>query len=70
MKNFVKIIMGSEKDFEFCKKIAEVLEKFTISYHYRVRSAHKKPEMVECFQKENRERFLKADKEVSRYGKC
>ena len=162
MKHFVKIIMGSEKDFEFCKKIGEVLEKFKVSYDYRVGSVHKTPEMVleilhedegdlnlvyitvagrsnalsgfvdcntqrpviacppysdkyagvdvfsslrmpsgsgvltvlepeaagivavkilaladkklgtaiECFQKENRERLFKADKEVSRYGKC
>ncbi|MDG6218629.1 MAG: AIR carboxylase family protein [Candidatus Thermoplasmatota archaeon] len=46
MKNKVKIIMGSEKDFEFCKKIGETLEKFNIPYEYRVGSAHKTPEKV------------------------
>lgn len=46
MKKFVKIIMGSEKDFEFCKKIGETLDKLRVSYEYRVGSAHKTPENV------------------------
>jgi len=45
-KNLVKIIMGSEKDFEFCKKIGKTLDKFEIPYKYRVGSAHKTPEKV------------------------
>lgn len=46
MKKFVKIIMGSEKDFEFCKKIGQTLSKFGIQYEYHVGSAHKTPEIV------------------------
>jgi 5-(carboxyamino)imidazole ribonucleotide mutase len=46
MKDFVKIIMGSEKDFEFCKKIGRTLDKFEIPYEYRIGSAHKTPEKV------------------------
>jgi 5-(carboxyamino)imidazole ribonucleotide mutase len=46
MKKFVKIIMGSEKDFEFCKKIGQTLSKFEITYEYHVGSAHKTPERV------------------------
>lgn len=44
MDYLVKIIMGSEKDYEFCKKIGEELEKFSVPYEYRVASAHKTPE--------------------------
>jgi 5-(carboxyamino)imidazole ribonucleotide mutase len=46
MKNIVKIIMGSEKDLEFCKKIGQTLEKFKIPYEFRISSAHKTPEKV------------------------
>ena len=42
----VKIIMGSERDFEFCKKIGAVLELYNIPYEYRVASAHKTPDKV------------------------
>ena len=45
-KTKVKIIMGSEADFEFCKKIGKGLDKYGISYEYRVASAHKTPEKV------------------------
>ena len=46
-EKLVKIIMGSERDFEFCKKIGAVLEEsFKISYEYRVASAHKTPNKV------------------------
>jgi 5-(carboxyamino)imidazole ribonucleotide mutase len=45
-EKLVKIIMGSEKDFEFCKKIGAVLELYGIKYKYRVASAHKTPKKV------------------------
>lgn len=45
-ERLVKIIMGSEKDFEFCKKIGTVLELFGIKYEFRVASAHKTPKKV------------------------
>ncbi|MEM3050469.1 MAG: AIR carboxylase family protein [Candidatus Bathyarchaeia archaeon] len=40
------ILMGSEKDLEFCREIAKVLKIFGISYDFRVASAHKTPEKV------------------------
>jgi 5-(carboxyamino)imidazole ribonucleotide mutase len=43
MENLVKIIMGSEKDLEFCKKIGETLDNFKVPYKYRISSAHKTP---------------------------
>jgi 5-(carboxyamino)imidazole ribonucleotide mutase len=46
MKKFVKIIMGSEKDFEYCKNIGNTLDRFEITYEYHVGSAHKTPEIV------------------------
>jgi len=35
--------MGSEKDFVFCKKIGETLDKYDVDYRYRIASAHKTP---------------------------
>ncbi|MEM2108099.1 MAG: AIR carboxylase family protein [Candidatus Bathyarchaeia archaeon] len=40
------ILMGSEKDLEFCREIAKFLKIFGISYDFRVASAHKTPEKV------------------------
>jgi 5-(carboxyamino)imidazole ribonucleotide mutase len=57
-KTKVKIIMGSEGDFEFCKKIGKVLDKYEISYEYRVASAHKTPEKVLEILKEDKEETL------------
>lgn len=54
-KTKVKIIMGSEGDSEFCKKIGKVLDKYRISYEYRVASAHKTPEKVLEILKEDKE---------------
>jgi len=42
----VVIVMGSKSDFNFAKKIGECLEKFGVSYEYRVASAHKTPEKL------------------------
>jgi 5-(carboxyamino)imidazole ribonucleotide mutase len=53
-EKLVKIIMGSEKDFEFCKKIGAVLELYEIKYEYRVASAHKTPNKVLELMKEDR----------------
>jgi 5-(carboxyamino)imidazole ribonucleotide mutase len=46
MKGKVVILMGSESDYEFCRKIAGFLEKFDLKYEFRVASAHKTPEKV------------------------
>jgi len=46
MKGKVVILMGSEKDLEFCREIAKHLKAFALSYEFRVASAHKTPEKV------------------------
>jgi 5-(carboxyamino)imidazole ribonucleotide mutase len=40
------IIMGSERDLEFCKDIAKHLKALAVSYEFRVASAHKTPQQV------------------------
>ncbi|RLI22611.1 5-(carboxyamino)imidazole ribonucleotide mutase [Candidatus Bathyarchaeota archaeon] len=45
-KNKVVILMGSEMDMDFCRKIAEHLKNLGLSYEYRVASAHKTPRKV------------------------
>jgi 5-(carboxyamino)imidazole ribonucleotide mutase len=46
MENKVVIVMGSEKDFEFCREIAGYLKVLGLDYEFRVASAHKTPEKV------------------------
>ena len=45
-KKKVVILMGSEMDMDFCRKIAEHLKNLGLSYEYRVASAHKTPRKV------------------------
>lgn len=45
-KNKVVILMGSEMDMDFCRKIAEHLKNLGLTYEYRVASAHKTPRKV------------------------
>jgi 5-(carboxyamino)imidazole ribonucleotide mutase len=40
------LIMGSEKDFEFCREIAKHLKALGVDFEFRVASAHKTPEKV------------------------
>jgi len=40
------ILMGSEKDLEFCREIAKFLKILKVEYELRVASAHKTPEKV------------------------
>ena len=42
----VPIVMGSESDMEFSKKIGEELGKLGVKYEYRIASAHKATEYV------------------------
>ncbi len=42
----IVILMGSKKDFSFCRKIGDALDEFKMRYEYRVASAHKTPELV------------------------
>ncbi|MEM3577550.1 MAG: AIR carboxylase family protein [Candidatus Bathyarchaeia archaeon] len=45
-KGKVVILMGSEKDFDFCREIANHLKGFSLTYEFRVASAHKTPEKI------------------------
>jgi 5-(carboxyamino)imidazole ribonucleotide mutase len=40
------IIMGSERDLDFCREIAKTLKELAIDYEFRVASAHKTPQNV------------------------
>ena len=46
MKGKVIILMGSERDLDFCSEIAEHLKFLGLEYLFRVASAHKTPEKV------------------------
>jgi len=46
MKGKAVILMGSEKDLEFCREIARHLKTLKVDYVFRVASAHKTPEKV------------------------
>ena len=46
MKGEVIIIMGSERDLDFCNEIAKHLKSLGLEYLLRVGSAHKTPEKV------------------------
>lgn len=56
MNGKVIILMGSEKDLEFCRKITKYLKLLGLDYVFRVASAHKTPGQVlailEEFEKE------------------
>ena len=40
------ILMGSERDLEFCREVAKHLKMLGVEYEFRVASAHKTPEKV------------------------
>jgi 5-(carboxyamino)imidazole ribonucleotide mutase len=46
------IIMGSERDLEFCREVAKHLKQLRVEYKFRVASAHKTPEKVLAILKE------------------
>ena len=46
MKDKAVILMGSERDLEFCREIARYLKTLELNYVFRVASAHKTPEKV------------------------
>ncbi len=46
MKGKAVIIMGSERDLEFCREIAKHMKLLGVDYEFRVASAHKTPEKV------------------------
>ena len=49
------IIMGSERDLEFCREIAKYMKLLGVDYEFRVASAHKTPEKVLTILKEFQE---------------
>jgi 5-(carboxyamino)imidazole ribonucleotide mutase len=42
----VAILMGSDRDLEFCREIGKYLQRLKVDYQFRVCSAHKTPEKV------------------------
>ncbi len=46
MKGKAIIIMGSERDLDFCREITKRLKTLGVNYEFRVASAHKTPEKV------------------------
>jgi 5-(carboxyamino)imidazole ribonucleotide mutase len=46
MKGKAVIIMGSERDLEFCREITKTLKALSVEYEFRVASAHKTPSKV------------------------
>lgn len=46
------ILMGSERDLEFCREIAKYLKLLGVKYAFRVASAHKTPEQALAILKE------------------
>lgn len=46
VKGKAVIIMGSEKDLDFCREITKCLKVLGVTYEFRVASAHKTPEKV------------------------
>ena len=40
------ILMGSERDLEFCREVTKHLKTLGVNYEFRVASAHKTPEKV------------------------
>jgi len=59
MGDKVVILMGSERDLEFCREIAEHLKVLGVNYEFRVASAHKTPEKVlEILREYEREKVV------------
>jgi len=59
MGDKVVILMGSERDLEFCREIAEHLKVLGVNYEFRVASAHKTPEKVlEIIREYEREKVV------------
>lgn len=46
------VLMGSERDLQFCREIAKYLKLLGVEYAFRIGSAHKTPEQVLSILKE------------------
>jgi 5-(carboxyamino)imidazole ribonucleotide mutase len=59
MSGKVVILMGSERDLEFCREIAKYTKALGLEYEFRVASAHKTPEKVlEILNEFDREKVI------------
>jgi 5-(carboxyamino)imidazole ribonucleotide mutase len=59
MKSKAVVLMGSERDMEFCREIAKHLKALGLDYDLRVASAHKTPEKVlEILKEYEKERVV------------
>jgi 5-(carboxyamino)imidazole ribonucleotide mutase len=59
MKAKIIILMGSERDIDFCREIAKHLEKFRLEYEFHVASAHKTPmKVLEILKKHESEKLI------------
>jgi 5-(carboxyamino)imidazole ribonucleotide mutase len=59
MKAKVIILMGSERDADFCREIAKHLEELRLGYEFHVASAHKTPQKVlEILEKHESEKLI------------
>ena len=59
LKDKVVVLMGSERDAEFCREIAKHLKMFGLEYEFRVASAHKTPDKVlEILKEYEKERVV------------
>lgn len=52
----ILIIMGSEKDLDFAKKIEKIVKKFGVICELRIASAHKTPDKVIKIIKDNKDK--------------
>ena len=59
MSGKVVILMGSERDLEFCREVAKHAKALGLEYEFRVASAHKTPEKVlEILNEFDREKVI------------
>ncbi|MCL6577832.1 MAG: AIR carboxylase family protein [Candidatus Bathyarchaeota archaeon] len=59
MKGKVVVLMGSERDVEFCREIAKTLKALGVEYEFRVASAHKTPlKVLEILKEYEKERVV------------
>lgn len=59
MKGKVVVLMGSERDVEFCREIAKTLKALSVDYELRVASAHKTPlKVLEILKEYEKERVV------------
>ena len=59
MKDKTVLLMGSERDLDFCREIARYLKVFGLDYEFRVASAHKSSgRVLEILKEHEKERVI------------